>query len=130
MPYPNVPLVLFGSTLSGNTIRGYVLCLPEEIKNLRDGGRVEVIRPYSPEEKVLIYFDSAEELLHKIISRGSLIVPREIFTNHLTIIDNAETWFKMLPKPHKRLLNPQRIKYGFTPSFFEARKKLLESSSS
>ena len=125
IPYPNIPLMLFGPD---DKILGYVVCLPEEEEKLFSGGTVEVIAPDNPYHREKISFMSAMPLLCKYVQNGNLIAAHETFTDTKAVMQNAQTWFDLLPNSHKRLLFPQRLKYGLTPALYELREQLIKKS--
>lgn len=125
IPYPNIPLVLIGRD---SKICGYVVCLPEEESALSGGGSVEVISPDNPYHREKIYFYSASRLLHKYVKNGKLTVSSKEFTDTKAITEQARQWFELLPNSHKRLLFPQRLKYGLTPALYELREDLIKKS--
>lgn len=125
IPYPNIPLALFGRD---GKIGGYVVCLPEEENSLACGRSVEVISPDNPYHREKIPFYSTSRLLHEYVRNGKLTVSPKEFTDTKFITGQARQWFGLLPNPHKRLLFPQRMKYGLTPALYELRENLIKKS--
>lgn len=126
IPYPSVPLVLYAK--KGNMIAGFVNCLPEEEEKIKSTRRITVLHPYKQEETV-IGFDRAERMLRPVIEDGKLVVSPTIFTDTAEVKAQADRFFAMLPVPHRRLIYPQRLKWGLSPGLHARRKELSESAS-
>ena len=125
IPYPNVPLVLYDLK---NQINGYVVCLPEEVEQLRKNWMTEIIAPDNPYHREKVSFASFFPLLQQYVKGGRLVVPENTFTDTKFLMRDAAHAFGTLPDSHKRLLFPQRLKYGLTPALYELRERLVKES--